>query len=55
MTKKDIAVSLGISKPTFSKWLKPYEKQIGKRKGYNYTPKQVEKIYNIFGNPKKLK
>jgi hypothetical protein len=52
MNKKELAAGYGISVPTLNKWLKPYEKRIKKRNGYNYNPKQLAIIFSIFGEPK---
>lgn len=53
-TLHEIAMFYGISKPTMRKWLKPFEKEIGKRQGYKYTTLQVETILNIFLLPDEL-
>jgi hypothetical protein len=53
-TLHELAIFYGISRPTMRKWLKPFEKEIGKRYGYKYTTKQVETILNIFLLPDEL-
>ena len=40
-----------ISKKTFHKWLRPFEKEIGERMGHFYNPKQVGIIFEKLGLP----
>ena len=42
-----------ISKKTFLKWIKPFEKEIGERAGHFYTIHQVQKIFEKLGIPGK--
>jgi hypothetical protein len=44
-----------ISKPTFQKWVEPYQDQIGIRNGNYYTSAQVEIIFQKLGIPPLLK
>ena len=48
---KEVAVLYGVSSKTLKKWLRPFEKQIGKRIGYFYNPKQVAIIFDSLGVP----
>jgi hypothetical protein len=43
-----------ISYPTFLKWVKSIESQVGVRMGQYYTAKQVEIIFKNFGVPYKI-
>lgn len=38
---------------TIKNWLKPHKEIIGEKQGQKYSPKQVEKIFQILGLPKK--
>lgn len=40
-----------ISKKTLNKWLRPFEKEIGERRGHFYNPKQVGIIFEKLGLP----
>lgn len=42
-----------VSKKTFLKWIKPFQKEIGERRGYFYTVAQVEIIFKRLGLPGK--
>ena len=44
MSLKDLAVRWNVSCKTVKKWLKPFEKEIGKRIGNIYSPHQVKII-----------
>lgn len=48
---KEVAGLYGISSKTLKKWLTPFEKEIGERIGYFYTPKQVRIIFEKLGLP----
>ena len=52
-SNKELCVLYGTNRHTLRKWLAPYEKEIGKRCGYLYFPKQVEKIFEKLGVPRK--
>jgi hypothetical protein len=43
-----------VSKNTFLKWLKPFEKEIGTRNGHYYSIRQVEIIIDKLGFPGRL-
>jgi len=47
-TRQEIAIEFGISTKTFSRWLK--KEKINISNGL-ITPKDQEKIYEIFGHP----
>lgn len=51
MTVSGLASTYDVSWKTMQKWLKTFEKKIGKRTGNLYSPRQVKKIYDLFGNP----
>ena len=48
---KELAAMYGISTKTFNKWLKPFKKIIGPRKGYFFTIPQVRMIFKFFEFP----
>jgi transposase-like protein len=48
---KEVAGLYGISTKTLKKWLTPFEKEIGERRGYFYYPKQVKVIFDKLGLP----
>ncbi len=50
-TKQELAQSYGVTARTLTNWLNPHQEQIGKRQGHMYTPKQVQIIYEILGEP----
>lgn len=49
--QKELAVLYGISSKTLQKWLAPFAKKIGKRRGYYYNILQVRKIFSLLGFP----
>jgi hypothetical protein len=52
--KKELAAMYGICTKTFDKWLKPFKKIIGLRKGYFFTIPQVRLIFKLFEFPSVL-
>jgi hypothetical protein len=48
---KELASLYSVSRLTFKRWLKPFEKDIGKRNGYYYSVKQIEIILDKLGTP----
>jgi len=48
---KELAAMYGISTKTFNKWLKPFSKIIGQRRGYYFTIPQVRKIFKVLEFP----
>ncbi len=50
-TLKEIASLYCVSKLTFKKWLKPFEKDIGIRIGHFYSVKQIKIILDKLGTP----
>jgi hypothetical protein len=48
---KQIASLYCVSKQTFKIWLKPFEKEIGKRIGHFYSVKQIKIILEKLGTP----
>ena len=50
-TLKQIASLYCVSKQTFKLWLKPFEKEIGKRIGHFYSVKQIKIILEKLGTP----
>lgn len=51
---KELCSLYNVSRKTFSKWLKPFEQQIGQRQGRYYTVVQVERIFMHIGIPYSL-
>ena len=51
-TRAQIAAEYGISRKTFYNWLKKEGLTFQKRRLIN--PKEIEIIYNIFGNPNEM-
>lgn len=47
----ELAAMYGMDKRTLARWLKPFEKEIGPRLGYSYTPKQLQIIFKRLGKP----
>lgn len=50
-TLKELAELYCVSKLTFKRWLKPFEKDIGERNGYFYSIKQIKTILSKLGAP----
>lgn len=50
-TQKELSILYGVCKQTFSKWLMPYQEQIGKRNGHFYSVEQVKVIFYFLGVP----
>lgn len=50
-TTKEVALLYGVSGKTLKKWLIPFKKEIGKRYGHFYNPKQVQIIFEKLGIP----
>ena len=50
-THKELAAFYGVSRKTFLKWLKPFQKSIGQRNGHFYSTLQVEIIFRKLGRP----
>lgn len=51
MSLSELANAYDVSNKIMKKWLDPHQKEIGKRVGFLYTPKQVKKIYECLGYP----
>ncbi len=51
---KELSDIYGISVKTFLKWLKPFTKEVGDKKGRFYNVLQVEIIFARLGLPYKL-
>ena len=49
-----LAELYGVSTMTFYRWMKPFKSQLGKRIGYYYQVRQVEKIFGLLGVPYSL-
>jgi len=50
-SKTELAHAYNISLKTFRNWIKPFEQEIGTYRGKAYTPKQVETIRRLLGEP----
>ncbi|HXA02511.1 MAG TPA: hypothetical protein VNW99_11020 [Cytophagaceae bacterium] len=48
---KTLAAQYGICSRTLAKWIKPFEKEIGKREGYYFTIAQIKIIFDKIGEP----
>ncbi len=53
-TSKELSILYGVSKPTFQKWLAPFEKAIGQRQGHFFNVVQVATIFEKLGPPSAL-
>lgn len=51
---KQLAGFYDVSWPTFQRWLKTHEQEIGKKTGHFYSVNQVVLIFKIFGLPKRF-
>jgi len=51
MSKTELAYAYNVSLKTFRNWIKPFEQEIGAYRGKAYTPKQVETIQRLLGEP----
>jgi hypothetical protein len=49
MTRAGLANYYNVNVRTFKKWIRPFEKEIGKPEGNIYTPRQVEIIFQKLG------
>ncbi|MEM8968786.1 MAG: hypothetical protein AAGE93_20385 [Bacteroidota bacterium] len=50
-TKQELAHAYGVTIRTLTNWIAPHEERIGVRHGHTYTPKQVQIIYELLGEP----
>lgn len=50
-TTKELADIYQVSEKIIRQWLVPFEKEIGKKQGWYYTPKQSEIIFAKLGIP----
>ena len=50
-TKQELANAYGVSTRTLTNWIAPFKDKIGIRLGHTYTPKQVQIIYDLLGEP----
>ena len=48
---KELATIYGVGYKTMKSWLKPFENEIGQKRGRALTVKQVEVIFNGLGVP----
>lgn len=48
---KELFHIYGVSRRTFLKWIKPFEKEIGKRDGHYYKVPQVKIIFEKLSLP----
>lgn len=51
---KEISVIYGICDKTLKKWLEPFEKEVGQRRGRYYNVAQVKLIFKCLGIPSEL-
>lgn len=50
-TSKDLAMLYGVGKKTLSKWIEPFQEEVGQRHGRYYTIAQVKMIFDRIGSP----
>lgn len=55
VSKKVLASAYDISFKTLHSWLLPIEDELGDYLGKTYTPKQVERIVKLLGEPEHIK
>lgn len=48
---KELATLYEIKSKIFKKWLTPFQKEIGEKRGWYFTPKQVKIIFKRLGTP----
>ncbi len=53
-TNKELSRIYSVCKPTFAKWLIPFQTEIGERQGHFYTVTQVKVIFDKLGVPGKI-
>lgn len=51
-TTKELTLLYEVDRHTLQKWFEPFLEEIGERRGWYYTPKQVETIFKLVGIPK---
>ena len=51
MSKTQLAKAYGIDVRTFNKWIKNFQKEIGKQAGRLYNPRQINTIFQCIGYP----
>lgn len=51
MSKSQLASAYGVGLDTFNSWIKPFQEEIKEYRGKVYTPKQVQKIFELLGEP----
>jgi hypothetical protein len=54
-TPKELRTLYGVSWLTFTKWIKPFELELGKVHGRCFTVKQVKLLIDKLGIPENLK
>jgi hypothetical protein len=50
---EELAYLYGVTSPTILKWLEPFQEYIGEKRGWYYTIKQVEIIFDKIGHPER--
>jgi len=50
-TTKELYLLYGVSDKTFRKWLAPFQKKIGQKRGAYFTINQVKIIFRRLGTP----
>jgi len=53
-THRGLSALYGIDHKTLTKWLRPFQAEIGTRVGYYYNAVQVAIIFDKLGTPNKL-
>ncbi|EDP97007.1 hypothetical protein U8527_01660 [Kordia algicida OT-1] len=54
VSKVQLADAYGVTLHTFCQWLKPIEHSIGEYVARCFTPKQVQKIVELLGEPEDI-
>ena len=50
-TTKELVELYGVSIPTFIKWIKKFEDELGEKQGWFWNIKQVRLIFEKLGKP----
>ncbi len=50
-SKTEVAKMYGVSTKSLKTWLAPFEKELGKKVGRFYNPKQIAIIFEKLGRP----
>lgn len=48
---KELAQAYGVSTDVIKNWIKPFQRKIGRKRGWYYNVRQVKIIYERLGPP----